>query len=57
MNQHLQHVPAKLGELVEEEHATVGETHLTGTRVRTSTDHSGVADGVVRRPKRPPRHE
>ena len=55
--EHLEHVLAELGQLVEEQHAAVRQAHLARTRERPAADQAGVADGVVRRPERPPRHQ
>ena len=49
--QHLEHVPAELGQLVQEQHAAVGQADLAGARDRPAADQAGVADGVVRRPE------
>ena len=39
---------AKLGQLVQEEHAAVGQRDLAGMRLVAAADQPGVADGVVR---------
>ena len=55
--QHLEHVAAELGQLVEEEHAVVRQRHLAGPRDGAAADQAGVGDGVVRRAERPGRDE
>ncbi len=50
--QHLEHVPAELRHLVEEEHAVMGEADLAGPRLRSAADERRVRDRVVRRAKR-----
>ena len=47
---HLDDVPAELRDLVEHEHAVVGQAQLTGSEAGAS-DHAGRRDGVVRRPQ------
>ena len=49
--QHLQHVSFELGQLVQEEHAVVGERDLAGPGDRAAAGEPRVGDGVVRNPK------
>ena len=44
----------ELAELVEEQHAVVGERHLAGARRRAAADQPGRRDRVVRGAERPP---
>jgi ADP-ribose pyrophosphatase len=53
----LEHVPAELGELVEEEDAAVSERRLAGARVRAAADDRLRRRAVVRRAERPHVHE
>ena len=46
--------PRELRELVQEEHAVVGEARLAGTGERATADEPGARRRVVRRPKRAP---
>ncbi len=55
--QHLEHVLAKLGQLIEEQHAAVSEAHLARPRVGPAADQPRVADRVMRGAKRPPRDQ
>ena len=48
----LQHRAWKLGQLVEQEHATVRERDLARTRARTASDDRGSRSAVMRRAKR-----
>ena len=45
--QHLEHVAAKLRQLVEKEHAAVSERDLSGARDGPSPDDRGVRCGVM----------
>ena len=47
--QHFQAAAMELGQLVEEQHAVVGQADLARGRRAAAADHAGVADGVVRR--------
>src|SRR5215470_3292612 len=47
--QHLEDVASELGDLVEEEHAVVGEAHLAGSRHGPAADERDVARRVVGR--------
>jgi hypothetical protein len=51
LTEHFEDVPAELGQLVEEQHAAVGQAHFPGARARPASDEAGVAHGVVRRAK------
>jgi hypothetical protein len=46
--EHLEDVAAELGDLVEEEHAVVGEGHLAWPRERATSGEAGGRDRVVR---------
>ena len=46
-----------LGELVQEEHAQVGEADLAGPRRASAADEPRRGDRVVRRPEGPPHHQ
>jgi len=48
-----EHVPAELGQLVEEEHAVVRERDLAGSRNRAAADETGIGHGVMGRAERP----
>ena len=54
---HFEDVALKFGQLVEEQDAVVAERDFAGTRDGAAADQSGVADGVVRRAKRPRAHQ
>ena len=49
--QRLERGPLKLDELIEEQHAAVGERRLAGARARSAADQGGHRRAVVRRPK------
>jgi hypothetical protein len=51
--QDLQAMAAALGPCIQEEHAVVGQRHLTGHRDVAPTDQADVGDGVVRRAPQP----
>ncbi len=51
--EHLEHMASELGQLVEEEHAVVGEAHLTRAKGCSAADQTRVAHGVVRSTERP----
>ena len=51
--QSLQGVAGELRELVEEQHAVMGEARLARRRHRPAADQAGRRDGVVRRPEGP----
>ena len=51
--QHLEHVPAELRHLVEEEHAVMREADFPGPRMRSAADQRDVRYGVMRRAERP----
>ena len=51
--QRVQCGPVELGQLIEEEHAMVGESGLAGNQVRAAADERRVRAGVMRRTKRP----
>ena len=51
--QHLQHVLAELGQLVQEEHAAVRQADLARPRPVPAAHQPGVGDGVVRRAEGP----
>ena len=51
--QNLEHVLLELRQLVEEEHAVVGERHLARPGHVAAADQAGVGDGVVGRAERP----
>ena len=53
LSQHLEHIAAEFGQLVEKEHAAVGQADLARTRDGAAPDEAGVADGVVRGPEGP----
>ncbi len=55
--QHLEHVLAELGQLVQKQHAAVREADFARPRIRPAPDQPGVGDRVMRRAERPPRHE
>ena len=55
--QRLQGVATELGQLVEEQHAVVGEAQLARAHVRAASDQRGGRRRVVRRAERPPGHE
>jgi hypothetical protein len=50
---HLQDACAELGDLVQDEHAAVGQADLLWARRLPAVDQPGVADGVVRGAERP----
>jgi len=50
--QNVEHVPMKLGQLVQEEDAVVRETDFPGTRCRTAPDEAGIGNRVVRSAER-----
>ena len=50
--QHVEHVPAELRHLVEEQHAVMREADLAGPRDRSAADERDIGDGVMRRAKR-----
>ncbi len=50
--QGLEHVAAKLGQLVEKEHAPMGERDLARTRRRAAAEQAGGGNGVMGRAKR-----
>src|SRR6266545_6701349 len=50
---HLQALAIELRQFVEEKDAVVSQADLAGRRRAAAADHAGVADGVVRRAKRP----
>ena len=52
--EYIEHVPAKLGQLVEEEYAVVRETDLAGPDRSPAAHETRVADGMMRGPKRTP---
>ncbi|AKJ01269.1 Hypothetical protein AA314_02895 [Archangium gephyra] len=54
--QHLQHVLAELGQLVEEEHPVVRQGQLPGPRGRAAAHQPRVGDGVVGRAEGPLAH-
>ena len=45
------------GQLVEKEHAMMGERYLAGLRERSAADEGGLTDRVVRKTKRPRPHD
>src|SRR5208283_5955792 len=47
----IQQTPGKLEQLIEEQHAVVGETDLAGARHPTAAEQPGARHRVVRRPK------
>ena len=47
--QDFENVAGEFGQLVEEEHAVVGEADFAGARDHAAADEAGVGDGVVRR--------
>src|SRR5450759_5706207 len=51
--QHLQHFALELRQLVQEQHAMMGERNLAGTRIAAAADQGHAGSGVVRRAKRP----
>ena len=55
--EYIQHIPAKFGQLVEEEHAIVRQADLPGPDRRATSDEPGVTDRVMRGPERTPRHQ
>ena len=55
--QHLEHVLAELGKLVQEQHAAVREAHLARPRIGAAADQAGVRDGVMRCPEGAPGDE
>ena len=50
----LEDVASELRQLVEEQHALIGQRDLAGRQVRSAADHRGVRDRVVRRPESGP---
>ena len=53
--QHFERLVPELRDLVQEQHAAVGQADLAGPRPADApADQTGVRDGVVRRPERPP---
>ena len=51
--QHLQAVAAELGEFIQEQHASVGERDLSGTRLAATTGQRCCTGAVMRRAERP----
>ena len=51
--QDFQHARAELGQLVQEEHAAVGQGDLAGVGVVAAADQPGKGDGVMRGAERP----
>ena len=51
--QHLQDMPAELRELIQKEHAIVGQRHLAWHRHLAATDQPHVGEGVVRGLRKP----
>ncbi len=49
---HFQHIAWELGQLIQKEHAVMGERDFTRTGYSASTDQSRVRDSVVRRAER-----
>ncbi len=49
----LQRGSIELGQLVEKEHAVVGERHFARRHVRAAADHARIGDGVMRGSERP----
>ena len=47
----------KLREFLKEQYPVVSETHLSGSRLASSTKQSGIRNYMMRTPKRPGRHE
>ena len=47
----------ELRQLIEEQHTVVCETYLSGSRLGSSTEESGIRNCMMRAPKRPSRHE
>ena len=45
--QHFEDVLLELGQLVEKEHAVVGQTDLTGAGMGAAADQAGVGNGVM----------
>lgn len=52
LTQHLQHVLAELGQLIEEENAAMRQADLAGTWPASATDKARVAGGMVWRAAR-----
>ena len=55
--QHFQRVLAEFGQLVEEEHAAMGQAHLTGQGMQAAAHQGCLRDRVVRRPEGPHAHQ
>ena len=55
--QHFQRPPVEFRQLVEEQHAVVGEADLAGPWHAAAADQGRVGDGVMRRAERPVRHQ
>ena len=55
--EHIQHVPAKLCQLVAEEHAVVRQADLPGPDRRPTSDEAGVTNRMMRSPERASRHQ
>ena len=50
---HFQNVARKFRQLVQEEHAVMGQRNFAGARDCAAADQAGIGDGVVRRAERP----
>src|SRR5215212_10081956 len=57
LTQSLQRSPAKLGQLIEEQHTVMRERHLARPRITAASGEPRGGNGMVRRPERPPRHK
>src|SRR6266404_9788029 len=57
LTHHFEHVALKLRQFVEKKHAVMRERNFSGARHGAAADQSGIADGMVRRTKRPRTHE
>src|SRR5262247_3785647 len=55
--QDLQHMPAKLRQLIQEEHAIVRQRHLARPRHLAPADQPAIGDGVMRGATRADRHQ
>ena len=55
--QDLQRLPRKFGELVQKQHPAMSQRHLARYRLRAAAEKPDRTYGVVRGPKRTPRHE
>ena len=53
LSHHFENVAMKLGQFIKEEHAVMCKRNFAGTWIGAAAHQTGMAHGVMRRPKRP----